>query len=98
MRDAGAGDFRRRHVDHRPAIDADGPVCGAPESRDNLGELSLAIAGDAGNPERFTRVDLQIDIVKCGQSFFAKGADSAQLEHGFPRQNGLVRLIGWVLD
>ena len=72
MRDAGAGDFRRRPVGHRLAVDADGPVRGEPESGHDLGELALSIAGDARDPERFARADLEIDIPQRGQSFLAE--------------------------
>ena len=98
MRDSGAGDFRRRPVGHRLAVDSDGAVGGAPESGHDLGELALPIAGDARDSERFARADLQIDIPQRRQSFFAEGADAAQLQDGLPGHHGLMRFVGWMLD
>ena len=73
MRDARAGDLRRRPVGHRLAVDPDGPVGRGPEPGHDLGELTLSIAGDARDTERFARADLEIDIPQRGHSFVARG-------------------------
>ena len=74
------------------------PSVGEPESGDDLGQLALPIAGDAGDAERFARADLQIDIPQRRQSFFAERADAAQLQDGLPGRHGLMRFVGWMLD
>ena len=80
------------------AVDPDRPRGRGPQPGDDLGELALSIAGDARDTERFARADLEIDIPQRGQSFVAEGADAAQLQDRLPGRDGLMRLVGRMLD
>ena len=80
VRDAREDRLARIAAPQAPAADADAPGCDVAHSRERLGQLALAVARDAGDPDDLAFANGERDVVHRGLATIARDREPVDLE------------------